>query len=109
MRKTFWMTLAIFLIGGVGCSQPPAVTSSGEATGSGSDSGVASSSGAAGNTAGASATAAAPAGVAVITPVAAPVLGEVVPDIDGLDTDGERFKLSDYRGKVVMIDFWGDW
>lgn len=35
--------------------------------------------------------------------------GEVVPDIEGVDTDGTRFKISDYRGKVVMIDFWGNW
>ena len=35
--------------------------------------------------------------------------GEVIPDIEGVDTDGTRFKISDYRGKVVMIDFWGNW
>ena len=23
--------------------------------------------------------------------------------------DGVKFKLSDYRGKVVVLDFWGDW
>lgn len=32
-----------------------------------------------------------------------------VPEISGLDLDGSPFKLSDYRGKVVLIDFWGDW
>ena len=31
------------------------------------------------------------------------------PDIDGEDIDGTKFKLSDYRGKVVMLDFWGHW
>jgi hypothetical protein len=31
------------------------------------------------------------------------------PDIVGLDLDGEEFSLSDYRGKVVLLDFWGDW
>ena len=31
------------------------------------------------------------------------------PDIIGHDLDGVPFKLSDYRGKVVVIDFWGDW
>jgi len=36
-------------------------------------------------------------------------VGNVAPDIDGIDLDGEAFKLSDYRGKVVMLDFWGDW
>ncbi len=36
-------------------------------------------------------------------------IGKVAPDIEGPDIDGENFKLSDYRGKVVMLDFWGDW
>ncbi len=36
-------------------------------------------------------------------------VGKVAPDIAGPDIDGEEFKLSDYRGKVVMLDFWGDW
>lgn len=36
-------------------------------------------------------------------------IGKVAPDIEGPDLDGTVFKLSDYRGKVVMIDFWGDW
>ena len=36
-------------------------------------------------------------------------IGKVAPDIEASDLDGESFKLSDYRGKVVVIDFWGDW
>lgn len=36
-------------------------------------------------------------------------IGKVAPDIEGTDVDGKKFKLSDYRGKVVMIDFFGDW
>lgn len=36
-------------------------------------------------------------------------IGKVVPEIEGEDTDGKKFKLSDYRGKVVMLDFWGHW
>ncbi|MEO1526402.1 MAG: SUMF1/EgtB/PvdO family nonheme iron enzyme [Planctomycetota bacterium] len=37
------------------------------------------------------------------------VVGSVAPDIVGEDLDGVSFKLSDYRGKVVLLDFWGDW
>ena len=36
-------------------------------------------------------------------------IGMVAPDIEGEDLDGVKFKLSDYRGKVVVLDFWGDW
>jgi hypothetical protein len=37
------------------------------------------------------------------------VIGKEVPDVEGEDADSKKFKLSDYRGKVVMIDFWGHW
>ena len=30
-------------------------------------------------------------------------------DIAGVDLDGVAFKLSDYKGKVIFLDFWGDW
>ena len=33
-------------------------------------------------------------------------VGRTAPDIEGEDQDGKRFKLSDYRGKVVLLDFW---
>lgn len=36
-------------------------------------------------------------------------VGMQAPDIVGQDLAGVPFKLSDYRGKVVVIDFWGDW
>lgn len=36
-------------------------------------------------------------------------LGKVAPDIEGEDSSGKRFKLSDYRGKVVVLDFWARW
>jgi hypothetical protein len=38
-----------------------------------------------------------------------PQVGQTVPEIEGEDIDGQRFKLSDYRGKVVVLDFWGNW
>jgi hypothetical protein len=33
-------------------------------------------------------------------------LGQTAPDIEGADQDGKPFKLSDYKGKVVLLDFW---
>jgi hypothetical protein len=36
-------------------------------------------------------------------------IGRPCPEIAGEDIDGKPFKLSDYKGKVVVIDFWGDW
>jgi AhpC/TSA family len=36
-------------------------------------------------------------------------IGKTAPDIEGTDFDEIAFKLSDYRGKVVVLDFWGDW
>jgi hypothetical protein len=33
-------------------------------------------------------------------------VGKQAPDIEGADQEGRRFKLSDYRGKVVLLDFW---
>jgi hypothetical protein len=42
-------------------------------------------------------------------PAAGPRVGQPAPEIDGEDIDGKKFKLSDYRGKVVLLDFWGHW
>ena len=36
-------------------------------------------------------------------------VGNLAKEIDGEDLDGKKFKLSDYRGKVVLLDFWGNW
>ena len=36
-------------------------------------------------------------------------VGKVAPDIEGEDQDGVNFKLSDYRGKVVLLDFWREY
>ena len=36
-------------------------------------------------------------------------VGKEAPEIEGVDQDGVRFKLSDYRGKVVLLDFWSEY
>jgi thiol-disulfide isomerase/thioredoxin len=36
-------------------------------------------------------------------------VGGVAPEIDGDDLEGNRMKLSDHRGQVVMLVFWGSW
>jgi peroxiredoxin len=36
-------------------------------------------------------------------------IGQIAPEIDGKDVDGKRFKLSDYRSKVVVLTFSGNW
>jgi hypothetical protein len=36
-------------------------------------------------------------------------IGKEVPDLEGEDLEGTAFKLSDYRGKVVFLDFWAHW
>lgn len=36
-------------------------------------------------------------------------VGCVPPDIDGSDQDGKSMRLSEHRGKVVVLDFWADW
>jgi hypothetical protein len=38
-----------------------------------------------------------------------PPVGQPAPEIQGQDIEGNSFKLSDYRDKVVMLDFWGHW
>jgi hypothetical protein len=36
-------------------------------------------------------------------------VGKTALEISGKDLDDKEFKLSDYRGKVVLLDFWGNW
>ena len=36
-------------------------------------------------------------------------VGSPAPEFTGRTIDGREFKLSDYRGKVVLIDFYGFW
>ena len=35
-------------------------------------------------------------------------VGKAAPEIEGTDQDGKPFKLSDYKGKVVLLDFWSE-
>jgi peroxiredoxin len=41
--------------------------------------------------------------------ITALAIGKVAPDIVGRDLDGAEFRLSDYRGRVVVLTFSGDW
>lgn len=37
------------------------------------------------------------------------LVGQAALEINGNDLDGVPMRLSDYRGKVVVLDFWGHW
>lgn len=39
----------------------------------------------------------------------AAMVGEVVPDFSATDLDGKPISLKEYRGKVVLLDFWAVW
>lgn len=36
-------------------------------------------------------------------------VGRLAPEIEGEDVLGNEFKLSDYRGKVILLTYWGHW
>jgi hypothetical protein len=36
-------------------------------------------------------------------------IGMVAPEIAGRDTNGRPMRLGEYRGRVVVLDFWGHW
>lgn len=40
---------------------------------------------------------------------AAPTVGEAPPDFLGKTPQGEELRISDHRGKVVMVSFWASW
>lgn len=42
-------------------------------------------------------------------PVEGIEVGNTAPDFTGHTTDGGEITLSDYRGQVVVLDFWGAW
>lgn len=35
-------------------------------------------------------------------------IGKAAPKVEGVDRDGKQFALSDYKGKVVLLDFWSE-
>ena len=35
--------------------------------------------------------------------------GNLAPDFTVTDLDGKKLSLSDYKGKVVLLDFWATW
>jgi thiol-disulfide isomerase/thioredoxin len=35
--------------------------------------------------------------------------GDRAPELEGVDVSGKPLKLSEFRGKVVMLDFWATW
>ena len=37
-----------------------------------------------------------------------PQVGQEAPEIEGTTLDGELVRLSDFRGKVVYLNFWAD-
>jgi peroxiredoxin len=43
---------------------------------------------------------------AMVVGCTSPMSSGPAPEIQGVDADGAAFKLSDYRGKVVLLDFW---
>jgi thiol-disulfide isomerase/thioredoxin len=47
--------------------------------------------------------------IGMMIPPPAPIVGEKVPEIEGIDKDGKNFKLGNLKGKVVLIDFWASW
>lgn len=36
-------------------------------------------------------------------------VGNPIPDVEGIDLDGKKIKMSSFRGKVVLLDFWATW
>jgi thiol-disulfide isomerase/thioredoxin len=40
---------------------------------------------------------------------AAPVAGEAPPDLLGRNPQGQEVRISDHRGKVVVVTFWASW
>ncbi len=41
--------------------------------------------------------------------VAKPAIGKAAPDFEVTTLDGQKVRLADYRGKVLVINFWATW
>ena len=48
-------------------------------------------------------------GIGCAPKIPPPTLGQQVQDFELADLDGERHALTDYRGEVVIINFWATW
>jgi cytochrome c biogenesis protein CcdA/peroxiredoxin len=49
------------------------------------------------------------AAASIDVPVSGTSVGNIAPDFETINDNGEPVKLSDYRGQVVLINFWGTW
>jgi len=105
MKNHFLAALAIALIASVGCSKAPDAGGTKAASNNGAGAATAD----AGKRARMAKKAATVPAKGVATVSGAPVVGQPAPEVTGPDTDGQVFNLSDYKGKVVMLDFWGQW
>ena len=45
----------------------------------------------------------------VETPAGAGTIGSQAPEFELADLSGKRVRLSDFKGKVVILDFWATW
>lgn len=43
------------------------------------------------------------------SPLPSAALGKAAPDMELTDTSGRNFRLSDYQGKLLLLDFWPSW
>jgi len=50
-----------------------------------------------------------PPGARAVPALASPATNAVAPDFARTDLAGHRLRLSDYRGKVVLLNFWATW